>query len=135
MGEVLGPRFIGMTDGDVFSFGHTQAPVIVHHLSFHQFDGLGELEAIHEYCPEDYLNNYEQVVGIAPSFTHYAFVSEHDYAEERAIVELTPPGGVLLEPGTWVLNASYWTWANSFATHLTYSFEPGPDCPTRGAQP
>lgn len=135
MGEVLGPRFIGMTNGGVFAYGHTRAPVIVHHLSFYQFDALGELDAIHEYCPEDYLAGYDQVVGIAPSFTHYAFLSDHDYVDARASVELTPNGGVLLEQGTWVLNASYWTWANRFATHVTYSFEPGPDCPAQGAPP
>lgn len=128
IGQILGERFIGMTHGDAVEYGKPEAPVIVNWFALSQFDEDGELDIVHEYTPEDYLQNYDQVLCIDPTFTHYSFVDRDDYTSNDPRVELTPSGGVELPAGTWVINTSYWTWANTFETSVEITLTPGADC-------
>ena len=128
IGQILGERFIGMTHGDAVEYGQSEAPVIVNWFAISQFDEEGELDIVHEYTPEEYLVDYEQVLCIDPTFTHYSFLDRDDYTSNDPRVSLTPSGGVELPAGTWVINTSYWTWANTFETSVEVTFTPGEDC-------
>ncbi len=129
-GLMLGDRYIALDDGTILQHEEGSMPLVAVHLAISQFDEMGELAPQSMFGPPEFLSSYD-VPEVAKGFVPESVLSEEAYLADTDtqddVITLTP-NAVLLEEGTWIVNAYFWSFVNQGSTTTEVHFVPTADC-------